>query len=223
MELKDKVAVVSGASRGIGYATALALAKKGAHVIAIARTVGGLEELDDEIQAAGGSATLVPLDITDTAKLQALGPQLITRYQKIDFLVSAAGYLEKLTAIALGPADYWPKAVAANVTSVVTLIQTLHPLLKNARHSRSLFLTADPQVIGKPYWGFYGASFAAMNAIVASHAAENPEMWIKTFAPQPTQTRLREEAYPGRLDAQTPHETAQQVVDVLLDGYFLSV
>ncbi len=125
-----KTAVVTGASRGIGYATALELAKRGAHVIAIARTIGGLEELDDAIKQAGGTATLVPLDVTDTGKLQALGPSLSSRFKQIDIVVSAAGYLEKLTSVAQSPAEHWTRAIATNATAHITLIQTLHPLLK---------------------------------------------------------------------------------------------
>lgn len=215
MIFKDKVAVVTGASRGIGRATALALAEQGAHVIAIARTIGGLEELDDEIKSKGGSATLVPLDLTDTSKLQALGPNLIARYPSLDVLVSAAGYLDKLMPVALASQDFWPKTIATNVTANITLIQTLYPLLKRAPHSRSVFLTADPDKIGKPFWGFYGASFAALNAVVDSLAAENPEMWIKKFIPKETQTRLREQAYPGRLDGQAAEKTAKELMEFI--------
>lgn len=216
--LQGKVAVVTGASRGIGRATAFALGQRGAHVIAIARTIGGLEELDDAIKAAGGSATLVPLDLTDTPKLQALGPSLISRYPQIDYLVSAASYLNKLSPIAIGPQDYWPRTMATNVTANITLIQTLYPLLKNAPQSRSVFLSADPAVIGKEFWGYYGASYAALNAIVQSFANENPEMWVKTFVPKATQTRMREQAFPGRLDGQSPEQTAAELLTFLLEN-----
>lgn len=216
---QNKIAVVTGASRGIGRATALALANNGAHVVAIARTIGGLEELDDEIKKTGkGSATLVPLDVTDTPKLQALGPSLIARYPKIDVLISSAGYLEKLTSIAGAPQGYLPRVLATNVTANVNLIQTLHPLLRNAPDSRSVFLTADEDIMGKAYWGYYGASFAALKALVHSYAAENPEMWIKTFTPKPTQTRLRAEAYPGLTNGQTPEQTAADILQYLSLG-----
>lgn len=217
MKLRNKVAVVTGASRGIGHEVAVALAAEGAHIIAIARTIGGLEELDDRINKAGGSATLVPLDITDTAKLQALGPNLLSRYNQIDYLVSAAGYLDKLTSVAQSNADFWAKTMATNVTANITLIQTLHPLLKNAPNSRSLFLRADPALNGKPFWGYYNGSYAALKTIVDSYAEENPDMWIKTFVPYSTQTRLRDQAYPGLKDeGQTPAQTARQIVDYLL-------
>lgn len=208
--LKNKVAIVTGASRGIGYATALELAKQGAHVIAIARTIGGLEELDDAIQKIGGTATLVPLDITDTTKLQALGPSLVSRFKQVDIVVAAAGYLSKLTPIAQSPTDHWNRAIATNATANVHLIQTLHPLLKQASDARVVFLTDDSGE-NKPYWGFYAASKAALKSVVASYAAENPEMTITTFTPKATQTRLREEAYPGRKDGQTTKQAAQEI------------
>ncbi len=216
MPLKNKVAVVTGASRGIGKAVALELAQRGAHVIAIARTIGGLEELDDQIIKAGGSATLVPLDITDNAKLQALGPNLLSRYNQIDYLVAAAGYLDKLTSVAQSNIDFWAKTMATNVTANITLIQTLHPLLKNAGDARSLFLRADPTMLGRPFWGYYGASYAALKVLIDSYSEENTDMWIKTFVPNATQTRLRDQAYPGLKDGQTPEQTAQQIVDYLL-------
>lgn len=214
-KFSDKTVVVTGASRGIGYETALELAKRGAHVIAIARTIGGLEELDDAIQQAGGSTTLVPLDITDTAKLQELGPSLSARFKKIDLVIGAAGYLSKLTSIAQSPMDHWTRALATNATANITLIQTLHPLLKQSATPQAVFLTADEATADKPYWGFYAASKAALNAIVASYAAENPEMDIRTFTPAPTQTRLRDEAFPGLKGAQTPRQTALELIDSL--------
>lgn len=214
-DLTGKTAIVTGASRGIGYATALELAKRGAHVIAIARTIGALEELDDAIKQTGGSATLVPLDVTDTAKLQALGPSLISRFKQIDILISGAAYLEKLTSIAQSPMDHWTRAMATNATANIVLIQTLHPLLKQSPHAQAVFLTADETTFGKAYWGFYTASKAALKAIVDSYAAENPEMSITTYTPATTKTRLFQEAFPGVNKGQTPEETAQDILAFL--------
>lgn len=196
-KFKDKIVVVTGASRGIGYHTALELGRQGAHVIAIARTIGGLEELDTEIQKAGGSATLVPLDVTDTKALQSLGPTLITRFPKVDIVIGAAAYLDKLTSVAQGPMDQWNRALATNVTANITLIQTLHPLLRQSDSARAIFLTENPDNIGRAFFGFYGASKAALESVVKSYAAEHPEISVSTFTPAPTQTRLREEAFPG--------------------------
>jgi len=210
--LKNKTVVVTGASRGIGYQTALELGKRGAHVIAIARTIGGLEELDDEIKKAGGSATLVPLDITDTKALQALGPSLIGRFPKIDMVIGCAAYLDKLTSVAQGPMEHWTRAIATNATANITLIQTLHPLLKQAEQPQAIFLTLDEKSIGKAFWGFYSASKAALEALVKSYAAENPEMSIRTFAPVPTKTRIHTEAYPGNDNVQDASETAKELL-----------
>lgn len=216
-QFQNKVAVVTGASRGIGYQTALQLAKQGAHVIAIARTIGGLEELDDEIQKNGGSATLVPLDITDTKALQALGPSLIARFPKIDIVVGAAAYLDKLTSVAQGPLENWNRAMATNATANITLIQTLHPLLKQSDAPRAVFLTENDANIGRAFFGFYGASKAALNAFVSSYAAEHPELNISTFTPSATTTRLRSEAFPGDTGAvvQNAEQTATEVLSYL--------
>lgn len=211
-DFKDKTIVVTGASRGIGYHTALELGKRGAHIIAIARTIGGLEELDDAIQQAGGSTTLVPLNVTDNAALQSLGPSLIGRFPKIDMVVSAAGHLDKLTSIAQGPLEQWNRAIATNVTANITLIQTLHPLLKQAESPKAVFLTANEDYQGKAFWGFYSASKAALDVIVESYAAEHPEITAVTYTPAPTQTRLRQEAYPGQAVDQTPDQTAKELV-----------
>lgn len=194
---QNKTAIVTGASRGIGYHTALELARQGAHVITIARTIGGLEELDDEIQRAGGKATLVPLDITDTKALQALGPSLIARFPAVDLVVGAAAYLDKLTSVAQGPMEHWTRALATNATANITLIQTLHPLLRRSENPQAVFLTENEQNIGRAFFGFYGASKAALNALVKSYATEHPDIRIRTFTPPPTATRLREEAFPG--------------------------
>lgn len=212
---RDKTVVVTGASRGIGYQTALELGKRGAHVIAIARTVGGLEDLDDEIQKAGGSATLVPLDVTDTKALQALGPNLVTRFPKVDLVIGAAGYLDKLTSVAQGPLEQWTRAIATNATANITLIQTLHPLLKQSDQPQVVFLTADQKQIGKAFWGFYGASKAALEALVKSYADENPEISVRCFTPAPTRTRLRTEAWPGNDDAQDAGDTAKELIATL--------
>jgi short-subunit dehydrogenase len=213
--MTNKIAVVTGASRGIGYETALQLAQRGYHVVALARTIGGLEELDDAIQKNGGSATLAPIDLTETAKLQALGPNLITRFPHVDLVVGAAGYLSKLTAVAQGPAELFTKSIALNATANLTLIQTVHPLLKKAPAGKAVFLTGSTDLAGKPFWGFYAASKAALNALVACYAAENPELDISTFTPQPTQTRLHEEAFPGAEARFTPEESARQLMQFI--------
>lgn len=211
-DLKGKTIVVTGASRGIGFYTALELGKRGAHIIAIARTIGGLEELDDAIKKEGGSTTLVPLDITNNPSLQSLGPSLVTRFSSIDAVVAAAGYLEKLTPVAEGPLEHWTRAIAVNTTANITLIQTLHPLLKQAETPKAVFLTADPAYQGKAFWGFYSASKAALDVLVAAYAAEHPAIKAVTYRPQPTDTRLRDGAYPGRPANRHAKDSAAELV-----------
>lgn len=216
-QFKNKTVVITGASRGIGYQTALQLGKQGAHIIAIARTIGALEELDDEIQKAGGTTTLVPLDITDTKALQALGPSLISRFPKVDLVIGAAGYLDKLTSVAQGPLEQWTRALATNTTANINLIQTLHPLLRQSEKPQAIFLTESEENIGRAFFGFYGASKAALEALVKSYANENPEFDIRVFTPEPTATRLRDEAFPGGDKAQlkTTEAAANELIQFI--------
>lgn len=215
MLLKNKTAIVTGASRGIGHATALALGQQGAHVIAIARTVGGLEELDDAIQSAGGSATLVPLDITDTPKLQALGPSLIGRFPQIDIVVGAAGYLSKLTSIAQGPMDHWTRAMATNATANLVLLQTLYPLLKKSTQAQIVF-PVHSELPADAYWGFYSASKEALRALALAFAQENPSIDVQLCDLPFTQTRLYDEAFPGKPADFTTEQAAQKILNTLL-------
>ena len=197
--LKDKVAVVTGASRGIGFATAAALAREGAHVIAVARTVGGLEDLDDEIKAAGGSATLVPLDLKDGDGIDRLGAAIYERWQKLDILVANAGILGRLTPLGHLKPSEWDDVMAVNVTANWRLIRSLDPLLKAAASADALFLTADAAASHTAYWGVYGTSKAALEAMVSTYAAEcaGTGVRVNLINPGPVRTALRARAMPG--------------------------
>src|SRR5947209_3189588 len=140
--LADRVALITGASRGIGAATALALARAGAHVVAVARTVGGLEELDDSIRAEGGSATLVPLDLKDCAGIDRLGAALNERYHRLDVLIGNAGVLGPLSPLAHVEPKAWDDVFAVNVTANWRLIRAMDPLLKLADAGRAVFITS---------------------------------------------------------------------------------
>ncbi len=194
------VAVVTGASRGIGAAVAVALARDGYHVVLTARTVGGLEETDDAVRAVGGSATLLPLDLaTDSAQLDLLGPTLHERFGRLDALVHAAGALGKLTpAPHILPKDL-DGCLAVNFQSAWRLMRSCGPLLLAAEAGRAVFLT--DAVAGQPraFWGAYGATKAAMHHLVLSWAAEVGTMRcrVNLFDPGPVATRLRREAMPG--------------------------
>ncbi len=170
--LSDRIALVTGASRGIGAALALALAEAGAHIVAVARTVGGLEELDDKIKAAGGSATLVPLDVKDSDGIARLALALNERYQRLDVLVGNAGILGPLSPLShIEPKD-WDNLIAVNITANWQLIRCMDALLQRSTAGRAVFLTSGVAHVGRAYWGPYAASKAALEVLVRTYAAE---------------------------------------------------
>jgi NAD(P)-dependent dehydrogenase (short-subunit alcohol dehydrogenase family) len=205
--LSEKIALVTGASRGIGRAAALALARAGAHVVAVARTTGGLEDLDDEIRAATGqSATLVPLDITEGDGLDQLGLAIHQRFGRLDILVHAAAILGPITPVAHIEPKHWDKVLAANLTASYRLIRATEPLLRAAPAARAIFLTTGRVARPKAFWGPYGASKAAMEHIVRTWADELEQTSIRAVLVDPGQmrTRMRAEAMPGEDPATLP-------------------
>ena len=197
--LADRIALVTGASRGIGAALALELARAGAHVVAVARTVGGLEELDDAIQAAGGTATLVPLDMTDFDGIARLALALNERYGRLDVLVGNAGILGPLSPLDhIEPKD-WDRLMAVNVTANWQLIRTMDVLLKRAEAGRAVFLTSGLSWRARAYTGAYAASKAALNTMVQIYAAETTTTKVRAnaFNPGPTRTRMFASGWPG--------------------------
>src|SRR6201994_1073649 len=169
--LTNRIALVTGASRGIGYATARALAKAGAHIIAVARTQGGLEELDDEIRKDGGSATLVPLSVTDSEGIARLGAALHERYGKIDILVGNAGVAGPSSPLGHIDLKPWNDVIAVNVTANFQLIRCIEPLLKQSDAGRAVFITAGSANKAPGYRGPYAASKAALETLVRGWAA----------------------------------------------------
>lgn len=221
--LDGKIALVTGASRGIGYATSLLLAKEGAHVVAVARTQGGLEELDDAIAKVGGSATLVPLDLKDGVGVDRLGLSLFERYQKLDVLVGNAGILGKLTPIPhLDPKD-WDEALLVNATVNYRLIRAMDPLLRASDHGRAVFVTSGRARSCLPYWGPYGISKATMEALVKTYAAEVATTNIKAnlFSPGGTRTKMRATAMPGEDPMTLPsaEDVSIQMVQMCLPSF----
>lgn len=193
------VAVVTGASRGIGYAVAKVLAARGFHIVAVARTVGGLEELDDEIKAAGSSSTLVPLDLRDFDAIDNLGLALFQRFGRIDALVGNAGVFGVSTPLAhLKPKDF-SDVFDVNVVANYRLLRSMDPLLRRSEAGRVVFLTSDFSRANKPFFGPYAASKAALNAAVLTYAAEiaNSDIRCNLFDPGPVRTALRGRAFPG--------------------------
>jgi NAD(P)-dependent dehydrogenase (short-subunit alcohol dehydrogenase family) len=218
--LADKIALVTGASRGIGKATALALANAGAHVVALARTTGGLEELDDAIQKAGGSATLVPVDLRDGAALDRLGASLFERYKRLDVLVANAAILGALTPVAHIDVKMWDDVLATNLTANWRLIRSLDPLLRQSEAGRAVFLTSSVGFKAVPYWSVYSVSKAALEMLARLYAAETAKTNVKVniFNPGPTRTRMRAQAMPGEdpLTLDPPHKVAEHILPLCL-------
>jgi len=205
--LHGQVALVTGASRGIGREIAVGLGELGAHVIAVARTKGGLEELDDEIKAGGGNATLVPLDIKDYAGIDRLGAAVFERWKKLDILVGNAGILGKLTPLGHLDPKVWDDTMAVNVTANWRLIRSFDPLLRQAAAGRAVFITSGQAHRCLPYWGTYSISKAALEALVKTYAAELQSSNVKAnmFSPGPTATWMRAQAMPGEDPVSIPN------------------
>jgi len=218
--LADKIALVTGASRGIGRSTALALARAGAHVIALARTVGGLEELDDEIQKEGSSVTLVPLDIKDFAALDRLGASLFERFKKLDVLVGNAGQLGTLSPLGHLEPKTWDDVVAVNVTANWRLIRSLDPLLRMSDAGRAVFISSGVANNTRPYWGLYAMSKAALEVLARTYAAETAKTNVKVnlFNPGPIRTVMRAKAMPGEdpMTLDTPDQAAEAILPLCL-------
>jgi NAD(P)-dependent dehydrogenase (short-subunit alcohol dehydrogenase family) len=218
--LSGRIALLTGASRGIGRACALALAKAGAHVVAVARTVGGLEELDDEIGAAGGTATLVPLDLKDADGIARLSAALDQRYGKLDIMIGNAGILGVLSPLSHVEPKVWDDVMAVNVTANWHLIRWMEPLLKQSDAGRALFLTSGVAWLGRAYWAPYAVSKAALNAMAQAWAAEmaSTNLKINLVTPGPIRTRLHAQAYPGRDpdELESPDQLAEKIVELCL-------
>ena len=221
--LTGKVALVTGASRGLGRAIALALAKQGAHIIATARTQGGLEELDDEIKAAGSTATLVPMDISDYPGIDRLGASIFERWKKLDILIGNAGLLGKLTPVPHIDPKSWDEVIAVNVTANYRLIRSMDPLLRMAEHGRAIFLASGHARSTPAYFGTYSVSKAALEALVKSYAAEIETTTVRAnlFSPGATRTKMRASAMPGEDPMTLPsaNEVAAQIVPMCLEGF----
>ncbi len=219
-KLEGRVGLVTGASRGIGKSIALRLARDGAHVIAVARTVGGLEELDDEIQAAGGSATLVPLDLKDMEGIDRLGPPIAERWGKLDILFGNAGILGSLTPLQHLKPGTWDDLMAVNVTANYRLIRSLEPLMRSSDAARAVFVTSGAARNARAYWGGYAVSKAALEALAATWAAElaTTPARVNLLNPGPIATRMRRQAMPGEDQATlaTPEQLADATIELCL-------
>ncbi|MBI1866692.1 MAG: SDR family NAD(P)-dependent oxidoreductase [Methylocystis sp.] len=217
LSLSGRLALVTGASRGVGRAIAMALARDGAHVVALARTQRALEELDDDIIAIGGQATLVPCDLEDVEAIDRLGASLFARWGKLDILIGAAGILGPLSPLAHVDPQQWDEVLAINVTANWRLIRALDLLLLASDAGRCVFITSGAAHRIKPYWGPYAVAKAALEALARTYAAETANTTnIKVMLANPgsLRTAMRARAMPGEdpMTLRTPQDFAPKVV-----------
>jgi NAD(P)-dependent dehydrogenase (short-subunit alcohol dehydrogenase family) len=217
-KLADRIAVVTGASRGIGAAVALRFAQEGAQLVLIARTVGALEELDDAIRADGGKQpVLVPHDLRDFDGLDRLGASLHERYGKLDILVGNAGILGPLTPVGHIPPGIWQEVMDVNVTANYRLIRSLDPLVRRSDAGRAIFVTSGASSGRNAYWGPYAVSKSALEALVLSYAAEITKTKVRAnlLSPGPIRTAMRAAAFPGE-NPETLRKP-EEIVDLFVD------
>ncbi|WP_425090604.1 SDR family NAD(P)-dependent oxidoreductase [Tropicimonas sp. S265A] len=216
-DLTDKIALVTGASRGLGFAVAEALAERGAHVIALARTVGALEELDDRIKAKGGSATLAPIDLTKDEAVAGICRAIYDRWGRIDVLVHTAVHAPSLSPADHAAAKDFTKTFATNAEATLRVIRMVAPLLQAAKNGRAVF--CDDPCDGDKFFALYGASKAAARAMVQSWAAETARTGpnVSLFTPNPMPTATRARFFPGedRSGLASPDEEAARLLDTL--------
>lgn len=205
--LEGRLALVTGASRGLGRAVARALAREGAHVIITARTTGALEELDDEIRASGGKATLLQLDLRRGERIDQLGPTIFQRWGKLDIFIGNAGILGPLSPLPHVTQDAWAAVMDINLTANWRLIRTLDPLLQRSDAGRAVFVTSGASSGHHAYWGPYAVSKAGLEALARTYAHEvaNTAVRVNLVNPGPLRTGMRAKAFPGENLASLPH------------------
>jgi NAD(P)-dependent dehydrogenase (short-subunit alcohol dehydrogenase family) len=214
--LVDKIALITGASRGIGAALAERFAREGAHVVAVARTVGGLEEVDDAVRAAGGTATLVPLDLRDFVKIDELAARILDRWGRLDILVGNAGEFGVFSPLGhIDPAT-WSEVMDLNLTANWRLIRAMDPLLRVAPAGRAIFVTSGVARGIHPYWGPYAVSKVGLEMLVKIYAGEITKTRVRANLIDPgiVRTRLRARAFPGEDPAHLP--PPESVTDAFL-------
>jgi len=221
--LKGRVTLVTGASRGIGYQAALALAKAGSHIIATARTQGGLEDLDDTIKTEGGDCTLVPMDLKNGDGIDQLGKIINDRWGRLDGFFTNAGVLGDTTPAPHTVPKKWDEVMAVNVTANYRFIRSLDPLLRASETGRAVFMTSGVAQTHRAYWGAYAASKAALEAFVSCYAKESEitSLKVNLLNPGATRTAMRAKAVPGE-DPETlpdPADLAPLIVEMLSPDY----
>jgi NAD(P)-dependent dehydrogenase (short-subunit alcohol dehydrogenase family) len=221
--LADRIALITGASRGIGYATALALARAGAHIVAVSRTVGGLEELDDAVRAEGGTATLVPLDLDDFEGIARLALALAERYQRLDVLIGNAGLLGPVSPLGHVDPKEFEQMMRINVTANLQLIRCMDPLLRIAPAGRVVFLSSGAAHTARAYVGPYSISKAALEMLARTYAAETvtTRVRVNLINPGATRTRMRAQFMPGEdpMTLPLPDRVADAIVQLCLPSF----
>ncbi|MBY0303187.1 MULTISPECIES: SDR family NAD(P)-dependent oxidoreductase [Sphingomonas] len=224
MQLKDRLALVTGASRGIGAATAIALAAKGAHVILTARTAAGLEQVEEAIFAAGGSATIAPLDLAQSDSIAKLATAVGERWNALDVMVLNAGTLGSLAAVpAIDPKEF-AQVLTLNVSAPLAMIQAFDPMLRRSAGARVIGVTSSVGRTPRAYWGAYGASKAAFETLLESYGDEMAEIGrvrVAVIDPGATRTAMRARAYPGEDPASVkpPEAVAARIAQLAVDGF----
>jgi NAD(P)-dependent dehydrogenase (short-subunit alcohol dehydrogenase family) len=211
--LAGRIALITGASRGMGAAIARRYAAEGAHVILIARTIGGLEEVDDGVKAAGGSATLLPLDLADGALIDQIGPSILQRFGRLDIFVGNAAALGPLSPMGHIDAKDWDRIIAVNLTANWRLVRTLDPLLRLSDSGRAIFVTCAVTTAVFPYWGAYAASKAGLETLARTYAGEvsKTALRVNLLDPGIVRSKLRAAAFP--LEDPTKLRTPDEVTD----------
>lgn len=221
--LNGRVTLVTGASRGIGYAAAEALADAGSDIIALARTQGGLEALDDAVKAKGQNCTIVPMDLTQGDGIDRLGAIINDRWGKLDGLLANAGMLGEITPVPHLDLKIWDKIVAVNLTANYRLIRSLDPLLRASESGRALFLTSGVANTRRAYWGAYASTKAGLEALVQCYAkeAEVTPLKVNLLNPGATRTAMRAKAMPGEDPSKLPNpsDIAPLIVKMLSPSY----
>lgn len=215
--LSGRIALITGASRGIGAAVARRFAAEGAQLILVARTVGGLEETDDAVRAAGGAATLAPLDLKDYDKIDQMGAALAERFGRLDILVGNAGLLGALTPMTHIAPKMWDEVMAVNLTSNWRLLRSFDPLLRQSETGRAIFVTSTVGHQARAYWSAYAVSKAALEMMVKTYAAEITKTGVRAnlINPGGTRTNMRATAFPGEDPLSLP--AADDITEVFVE------
>ena len=219
--LDGKIALVTGASRGIGAAVAEVFAREGVHLVLAARTVGGLEEIDDKIRAAGGAATLVPLDLREFVKIDELAAAIYERFGRLDILVGNAAEFGTFSPLGHIDPKLWGEVIDLNLTANWRLIRAMDPLLRAAPNGRAIFVTSGIARAPRAYWGPYAVSKAGLEALVKTYAAEIEKTQVRAnlLGPGAVRTMLRARVFPGEdpMTLPAPETVAEAFVQLALD------